>query len=185
MAKVEIIRSLAKEIQKKFKGESHKIISLLKGLEQNPKKGKLLGNVGGIVIKELKYKSFRFYFITDGYKLKLFDAQSLTEILIRFVRMSDKKDQQKVINEIRDVLKKVTKQEGFEWLIKNVFFSKIVNYLYLGLFGGLWKRRKKLLGTKKQLDIQFSLEFLLYFVLQEEVTFITDSGVCFFQSYII
>ena len=113
MAKVEIIHSLAKEIQKKFKEESHKIISLLRNLEKNPKKGKLLGHVGGIVIKELKYKSFRFYFITDGHKLKLFDEQSLTEILIRFVRMSNKKEQQKVINEIRDVLRKVG-GEGFK-----------------------------------------------------------------------
>jgi len=112
MAKVIIVNSLFKEIQKKFKGETHKIIDLMETLEKNPKKGKLLGNVGGIVIKEFKYKSFRFYFITDGHKLKLFDAQSLTEILIRFVRMSDKKDQQKVINEIRDVLRKVGK-EGF------------------------------------------------------------------------
>ena len=112
MAKVEIIQSLAKEIQKKFKGESHKIISLLRDLEKNPKKGKLLGSVGGIVIKELKYKSFRFYFITDGYKLKLLDEESLTGLLIKFVRMSDKKDQQKTINEIKDVLRKVGKQ-GF------------------------------------------------------------------------
>ena len=107
MAKVEIIQTLAKEIQKKFKGESHKIISLLKDLEKNPKKGKLLGNVGGIVIKEIRYKSFRFYFITDSYKLKFLDEQSLTDLLIRFVRLSDKKEQQKVINEIRDILRKV------------------------------------------------------------------------------
>ena len=113
MAKVIIVNSLFKEIQKKFKGETHKIIDLMETLKKNPKKGKLIGNVGGIIIKELKYKSFRFYFITDGHKLKLFDAQSLTEILIRFVRMSYKKDQQKVINKIKDVLRKVGKQEGF------------------------------------------------------------------------
>ena len=32
-------------------------------MEENPNKGKLLGNVGGIVIKEIKYKNFRFYFV--------------------------------------------------------------------------------------------------------------------------
>ena len=73
MAKVQIIDSLAKEILKKFKVESHGIVKLLRTLEQNPHKGKLLGNVGGIVIKELKYKGFRFYFITDGHKLKVMD----------------------------------------------------------------------------------------------------------------
>ena len=107
MAKVEIIRSLAKEIQKKFKGESHKIISLLRGLEQNPRKGRKLGSVGGIIIKEIKYKSFRFYFLTNGYKLKLVDEESLTEILIKFVKMSNKKEQQKTINEIKNILKKI------------------------------------------------------------------------------
>jgi len=104
MAKVEIIKSLFKEIQKKFKAESHKIIDLLETLEKNPKKGKLLGNVGGIVIKETKYKSFRFYFITDGYKLKLMDKETLTNLLIKFIRMSDKKTQQQTINEIKNIL---------------------------------------------------------------------------------
>ena len=104
MAKIEIISSLFEEIQKKFKGESHNIIDLLESLEKNPTKGKLLGQVGGMVIKEIRYKSFRFYFITDGYKLKVMDEQSLADLLIRFVRMSDKKDQQKVIDEIKLIL---------------------------------------------------------------------------------
>ena len=62
MAKVEIMPSLYEEINKKFKGESVKILRNLKSLEQQPKKGKLLGEVAGIAIKELKYKNFRFYF---------------------------------------------------------------------------------------------------------------------------
>ena len=70
MAKVEIVRSLFQEIEAKFKGEAHEIIDLLESLESSPHKGKFLGNVSGIVIKELKYKNFRFYFITDGYVLK-------------------------------------------------------------------------------------------------------------------
>ncbi len=104
MAKVQIVLSLFEEIKKKFKGESHKIIDLLETLEKNPYKGKLLGSVGGIVIKELKYKNFRFYFITDGYKLKVMDESNLVDLLITFVRMSDKKDQQRTINEIRKIL---------------------------------------------------------------------------------
>jgi hypothetical protein len=107
MAKVEIIRSLFEVIKKKFKGEAHKIIDLLETLEDNPKKGKLLGNVGGIVIKEIKYKSFRFYFITEGHKLKMFDKESLIDLLIKFVRMSNKNEQQETINEIRKILTKI------------------------------------------------------------------------------
>lgn len=112
MAKVEIVNSLFEEIQKKFKGESHEVIDLLESLETNPKKGKSLGSVGGLLIKEIRYKSFRFYFITDGHKLKFFDEQSLEELLIKFVRMSDKKEQQRVIDEIKLILRQVG-GEGF------------------------------------------------------------------------
>lgn len=104
MAKVEIVQSLFEEIQKKFKGEAHKIIDLIEALENNPKKGKLLGSVGGIVIKEIRYKSFRFYFITDGHKIKFLNEENLVDLLITFVRMSDKKDQRDTINEIRKIL---------------------------------------------------------------------------------
>lgn len=76
-------------------------------LEENPYKGKPLGNVAGLVIKELKYKKFRFYFIVDGYKLKVFSKEELTDLLMKFVRMSDKKSQQKTINEIREILLKI------------------------------------------------------------------------------
>jgi hypothetical protein len=105
MAKVKIVRSLFEQIKRKFRGEAHKVIDLIESLENNPKKGKPIGNVGNIIIKELRYKSFRFYFITDGYKLKVLDEKELTDLLIKFVRMSDKKSQQKTIDEIKSVLR--------------------------------------------------------------------------------
>jgi len=104
MAKIVIAETLKDEILRKFKGESKIIFRQMYSLTDNPKKGKLLGQVGGIVIKELKYKNFRFYFITDGYKLKIMDESNLVVLLIRFVRMSDKKDQQQTINEIKKIL---------------------------------------------------------------------------------
>lgn len=104
MAKVEIDKHLKEEILKKFKQESQTIFRLMQSLEDNPHKGKALGEVGGIVIKEIKYGSFRFYFITDGFKLRIMDQSKLTDLLIRFVRMSSKKDQQATINEIRKIL---------------------------------------------------------------------------------
>ena len=106
MAEVSIAEDLKDKILKKFKEESKTIFRQMYSLRENPNKGKLVGQVGGIVIKELKYKSYRFYFITDGYKLKLMDESKLVGLLIRFVRMSDKKDQQKVINEIKLILRK-------------------------------------------------------------------------------
>ena len=113
MAKVIILERLKNEILKKFKGESKDIFKLMFTLEENPKKGKFVGQVGGIVIKELKYEGFRFYFITDGYKVKIFDAEELKDLLIKFVRISDKKSQQEVITEIKQILIKIG-PGGFE-----------------------------------------------------------------------
>jgi hypothetical protein len=107
MVKVEVVESLAAEIDKRFKKESVKVFKIMKSLEDNPRKGKVLGGVGGIVVKELKYKSYRFYFLADGYKLKFFNEAELVDLLLMFVRMSDKKHQQKTIDEIKGVLIKI------------------------------------------------------------------------------
>ena len=112
MAKVEISEQLKKEILKKFKSESNKIFKLIYSLKDNPKKGKEISQISGIVIKELKYKSFRFYFITNGHLLRVFEFEKLQDIIIRFIRMSDKKNQQKIINEIKNILRKLG-EEGF------------------------------------------------------------------------
>ncbi len=104
MAKVSILESLKDEILKKFKDESKIIFRQMYSLGENPHKGKLLGSVGGILIKELKYNSFRFYFITDGFSLKIMDQSKLSDLLIKFVRMSDKKYHQQTIDEIKKIL---------------------------------------------------------------------------------
>ena len=105
MAKVIITKSLEEEINKKFKQESVEIFSLMLTLEDNPLKGKFLGAIGNIAVKELKYKKFRFYFLTDNYKIKFLKIDELKGLIIKFVRMSEKKDQQKVIEEIKMVLR--------------------------------------------------------------------------------
>lgn len=112
MAKVEISEKLKEEIFKKFKGESKKIFDLMHSLKDNPKKGKEIGQVSGILIKELKHNSFRFYFITNGYQLRILDSSELQNLIIKFVRMSNKKEQQKAIDEIKLILRKIGK-EGF------------------------------------------------------------------------
>ena len=82
------------------------------GLEENPKKGKEIGNINKVVIKEIRYNKFRFYFLTDGYKIKFFKIEDLRDLIIKFVRMSEKKDQERVIEDIKDVLRKLG-EEGF------------------------------------------------------------------------
>jgi hypothetical protein len=107
MVKVEIVKSLHEEIDKKFKKESVTVLKHLKSLEDNPHKGKVLGAVGSVLIKELKYKGFRFYFLVDGFRLKVLTEAELVELLMRFVRMSDKKAQKEAIADIKSVLQKI------------------------------------------------------------------------------
>ena len=105
MAKVIITKNLKKEINKVFKKESIEVFELLYTLKDNPKKGKIISSIGNIVLKEIKYNKFRFYFIADKYKIKFLKSEELKELLIKFIRMSDKKNQQKVIKEIKYVLR--------------------------------------------------------------------------------
>lgn len=114
MAKVIITESLFGEIHRKFnKSEAHEVIDFLETLEEYPKKGKELGTVGGVVIKELKFKKFRFYFVTDGHKLKFLKIEELKDLIIKAVKMSEKKDQQKTINEIKQILRSLG-EKGFK-----------------------------------------------------------------------
>jgi hypothetical protein len=112
MVKVIITSALEKEINKIFKKQSIEIFKLMRSLEDSPGKGKAVGHISKIVIKELKFETYRFYFITDGYKIKFLRREDLNDLIIKFVRMSDKKDQQKIIDEIKDVLRKLG-EEGF------------------------------------------------------------------------
>lgn len=112
MAKIIVTKKLEEEINKIFKKESIKILESFRELEVNPGKGKAVGQVSGIVIKEVRYENYRFYFITDGFKIKMLQTEELSDLLIKFVRMSDKKSQQKVIDEIKDILRKIG-EEGF------------------------------------------------------------------------
>ena len=113
MAQVFFTEFFIKELKKKFsEKEGNKIINILEKLEEKPTKGKELGHVGKIVIKEIRYGVFRFYFITDGYKLKFLKISELNDLVIKFIRISDKDTQQPVIDEIKTILRKLG-EEGF------------------------------------------------------------------------
>ncbi len=105
MANVIVTESLFRVIHKKFSyAQAQQIIDIFESLENNPRKGKKLSSVGGILIKEVKFSTFRFYCITDGHILKFGTEDELASLIIKFVRMSDKKDQQKIIDEIKTTL---------------------------------------------------------------------------------
>lgn len=106
MAKVIITKELQKEIKKIFSQiEANKVLDTLELLEQHPQKGKSVGVVNKTVIKEIKHGKYRFYCVTDGHTLRFGTEDELAHLLIKFVRMSDKKSQQKTINEIKEILR--------------------------------------------------------------------------------
>ena len=77
----------------------------MQSLEENPHKGKVVGNAKEIMLKEIKYSKFRFYFITDGRILKFGTKEELEMMLIKFLAMSEKKDQNKIIKKILEELR--------------------------------------------------------------------------------
>lgn len=101
---VDISEDLFNQIDKTFKKDSIKILTKLQSLEENPRKGKKVGKIGHILIKELKFESFRFYFIVDGIMLKLVTIGELNDLLIKFIKMSKKNNQQETIQEIKRLL---------------------------------------------------------------------------------
>lgn len=113
MIRIIILNKLRNEIYKHFKKDSLKIYKLIEELKSNPYKGKVLGHVGSISIRELKFKSYRFYFILDGHKLLLFNKNELKSLIIRFVRLSKKNNQQKTIDEIKAILR-LLGEDGFK-----------------------------------------------------------------------
>ena len=112
MAKVIITERLEREINRKFRGEAVRVFSLMLTLETSPQKGKEIAGIGGIAVKELKYGKCRFYFLADRNKIKFLKSEEISDMALKFVRMSEKKDQQKVIEEIKRVLRSIG-AEGF------------------------------------------------------------------------
>ena len=112
MAKILITNSLFNKIRKKFdNSEANKIIDLMNSLGEYPRKGTAVGAVGNIVVKEIKYGKFRFYFVTNMFKIKFLSVEELKDIFIKFVGMSEKKDQQEVIDRIKFVLRNLGEEE--------------------------------------------------------------------------
>ena len=97
--------SFLKKLKKVFgKKNALVVLDFLEDLKKNPNKGKTLTHIGDIQIKEIKYNSFRFYFIVSKNSLKLVLKDDLKDLLIKFVDLSKKNDQQEVINKIKDLL---------------------------------------------------------------------------------
>lgn len=108
MVVVRIDDSLIKKFEKKFKPKELKEIKkLFFSLQENPFQGDLLYTFGAFVLKEKKYKTFRFYFIHSRTTLIIKDIEELKDELVRFIETGKKNNQQKVFDKLKDMLKKL------------------------------------------------------------------------------
>ncbi|MFT4312058.1 MAG: hypothetical protein ACMXYF_02415 [Candidatus Woesearchaeota archaeon] len=107
MVIVAITQDLDKELKKRLdKNTYYKIKDLFMSLKKDPYKGDVLHVLGNVILKEIKFKTFRFYFLTSNNLIKFVACNNLEKELIKFIRMSKKNDQQHVINDILNKLKK-------------------------------------------------------------------------------
>jgi hypothetical protein len=110
MVIVRIDKSLVKKLEKRFKKKELKEIKeLFLTLQTTPYQGDLLYVFGGFALKEKKYKSFRFYFLHSRKLLIIKDVDELKDEIIRFIDMSKKNDQQKIINKLKELMSNLEK----------------------------------------------------------------------------
>ena len=106
MVIVAVTLALDKELKKRLnKDEYAQVKKKFQTLKKDPYKGKLLHVLGNVVLKELRWKSFRFYFLTSHNLIKIVAKTDLEKELVKFIRMSKKSDQTKVIKEVLEQLR--------------------------------------------------------------------------------
>ena len=106
MVIVRIDNELVKKLEKKFnKKELKELKTQFTSLTENPFQGDLIGSFGNFVLKEKKYKTFRFYFIHSHKILIIKDLEEIKDEIIRFIEMSKKNNQQQVIDKLKKLLK--------------------------------------------------------------------------------
>lgn len=108
MVVVRIDKPLVKKLEKRFsKKELRELKQLFLSLQENPYQGDLLYAFGNFVLKEKKYKTFRFYFLHSRKLLIIKDVDELKDEIIRFIEMSKKNDQQRIIDKLKGMMKRL------------------------------------------------------------------------------
>ncbi|MFT4343459.1 MAG: hypothetical protein ACMXYE_01800 [Candidatus Woesearchaeota archaeon] len=108
MVIIYVSKKLEKEIVKQFpRKEADTVFRMIFSLKENPYEGDVLTVVGGVVLKELKHKKFRFYFVQSSKILKVISREDLIDHIIKFIALSDKsKEQQETIHKIKEDLQR-------------------------------------------------------------------------------
>ena len=102
---VEFSKHFIKELKKHLSKKEAK--GLVKKLAlTSPSEGNFVALIANIVIREKRLKSFRFYFIVQDSKKHIITKKELKNLIIKFVALSKKNNQQQVIDKLKEDLKK-------------------------------------------------------------------------------
>ncbi len=102
---VEFSKLFLKKLKKhSSKSEAKDLVRKL--AKTTPSEGDFVALVSNIVIREKRLKAFRFYFIVDEKRKHVITKNELKELLIKFVALSKKNNQQEVIDKLKEDLQK-------------------------------------------------------------------------------
>ncbi|MFP4567502.1 MAG: hypothetical protein ACLFN8_01015 [Candidatus Woesearchaeota archaeon] len=102
---VEFSKQFIKELKKHSSKTEAKILVNELALT-SPADGDFVTLITNIVIREERLKSFRFYFIVQDSKKHIITKEELKNLIIKFVALSKKNNQQHVIDKLKEDLKK-------------------------------------------------------------------------------
>ena len=105
MVKIVVSSILLKQLNKVFgQKKALEILDLFETLEENPKKGaeqsEIISTSDFSNLQGKEVGRFRFYFVCDNFKIKFLKVEELKDLIIKFIRMSKKDNQDRVIEEI-------------------------------------------------------------------------------------
>ncbi len=106
---VRFSKDFEKELKKHCsKSVARKIVEKLRITQ--PTDGDYVALVTGVLLKERRINTFRFYFVQNNMRMEYLSEEELKNHILQFIAMSKKNNQQNVIDKLKEDLKKA----GFE-----------------------------------------------------------------------
>ena len=102
---VEFSKEFIKELKKHTSKTQAKLLVKKLALT-SPSEGDFVAMISSIVIREKRLKSFRFYFIIKDTKKHIVTEEEIKNLIIKFVALSKKNNQQEVIDKLKEDLRK-------------------------------------------------------------------------------
>ena len=105
MVIVRFSEGFEKELKKNCsKSEAKSTVKTL--ADTKPTDGDYIALVANVLLKERRLKTFRFYFVQKNTQIQFLSKEELKDHILKFTGMSKKNNQQKVIDRLKEDLKR-------------------------------------------------------------------------------